>query len=93
MKKFPLPLLVLLIPVVLFSETIHYNDSWGQNGFSIKFGNEKKVVLNFSISSFDILPVAINGVPMHELALNDVFIPNNEGMPNLPGLSKFIAIS
>jgi len=92
MRRISALLLALLIPTILFTETINYPDSWGQNGISLKTNSNKKVVLNYSISSFGIKPVSIDGSQMHELILSDVFLPNNEGVPNLPGISKFIAV-
>ncbi|MEZ5198805.1 MAG: C25 family peptidase propeptide domain-containing protein [Bacteroidales bacterium] len=50
------------------------------------------MVLNFSINEFSILNTTINGKGMQELSFADVILPNEEGAPNLPGTSRYIAL-
>ncbi len=85
-------LISLIFVTNLFAEDIKYSDSWGDTGFSVKNQNSESVSVNFSIENFSILDVSINGKGMQELSLPDVFLPNDEGAPNLPGTGRYIAI-
>ncbi len=74
------------------AEKLTYSDSWGRQGVSLKAQNALSVTVNFSISEFSIDTRAINGESMQEISLDGVFLPNGEGAPNLPTLSKYVAI-
>ncbi len=76
----------------LKAQEIVYPDSWGKSGISLERSAETEVILNFSISRFTIYEKLINGETKKELLLPGNFLPNDAGMPNLPGLSRFVAI-
>jgi len=92
MKHFNLLFLGLLFSFGIIAEEINYSDSWGKAGFSVESQNVSKVRINFSINSFGIINSLINGEAMQELSLPNVFLPNEEGAPNLPGTGRYIAI-
>ncbi|MCD4698494.1 MAG: T9SS type A sorting domain-containing protein, partial [Bacteroidales bacterium] len=91
MKHFYL-LISLLFSLGILAEEIKYSNSWGEDGLTIESQNDELIRLNFSIKSFGILTRQINGEGMQELSLPGVFLPNNEGAPNLPGTSRYVAI-
>ena len=91
-KIYGLILFGLFISFIGRAEDINYTNSWGKSGLSVVSQSNQSVELNFSIQSFGINTVRINGEDMVEVSLPEVFLPNDEGAPNLPGLSKFIAI-
>ena len=91
-KIYGLILFGLFISFIGRAEDINYTNSWGKAGLSVVSQSNQSVELNFSIQSFGINTVRINGEDMVEVSLPEVFLPNDEGAPNLPGLSKFIAI-
>lgn len=74
------------------TQEYHYEDSWGAHGFTLLHQSRSGVGLNFSIGNFMITEETINGVVMKNILLPGTFLPNDEGMPNLPGQSRFIAI-
>lgn len=74
------------------AEKVTYADAWNNQGISIKSQSAQGVSLNFSIKDFSMDTRAINGESMHEISLSGVFLPNNEGAPNLPVMSRYIAI-
>ncbi|MBC8485964.1 MAG: T9SS type A sorting domain-containing protein [Bacteroidetes bacterium] len=92
MKHLNLLLLGLLFSFGIIAEEINYTDSWGKAGFTVESQNVSKVRINFSINSFGIINSLINGEAMQELFLPNVFLPNEEGAPNLPGTGRYIAI-
>ncbi len=69
-----------------------YTDAWGKQGFSVKNQKSEEVIINFSVDKFSISNIDINGKGRHNVALPGHFLPNNEGMPNLPGNGRYIAI-
>ncbi|MFZ4547290.1 MAG: C25 family cysteine peptidase [Bacteroidales bacterium] len=74
------------------AEKVTYQDSWGQQGVTLKAQNALGVTVNFSIREFSLDTRAINGESMQEISLDGIFLPNGEGAPNLPTLSKYVAI-
>jgi hypothetical protein len=85
-------LLILLFSFKAHAQVINYPDSWGQTGMTLNSSNQAGVEINFSIQQFAISDIDINGNPMKKLELPQVFLPNDEGAPDLPGVSAFIAI-
>jgi len=83
---------LLLFSIKVNAEKVTYNDSWGQQGVSLKAQNALGVTVNFSIHDFSLDTRAINGESMQEINLDGIFLPNGEGAPNLPTLSKYVAI-
>lgn len=96
-KKFTCGSHLVLAAMMLFTINLHaqqftYSDSWGEAGLRIEQQSRSGVTLNFSINDFSIVEEEINGRQLQNILLPGVFLPNDEGMPNLPGVSRFIAI-
>lgn len=85
-------ILMLAIATVTYAENINYTGNWGDEGLTLKSQSDQKLKLNFSIHNLGVINTLINGATVQEIALANVFLPNDEGAPNLPGISKFIAI-
>ena len=86
-------ILVLFVFVSLsFGQEIKYRDSWGSDGFTLKSQNPSKVEINFSINTLFLNDVNIKGESMKAVSMAGAFLPNDEGMPDLAGLSRFVAI-
>ena len=83
---------MLLFGLSAQAEKVTYQDSWGQQGVTLKTQNSSCVTVNFSIKEFSIDTRAINGESLQEITLDGIFLPNGEGAPNLPTLSKYVAI-
>ncbi len=91
-------LLVLLI-VMLFlgiyttmAQKVTYQDNWGNHGLTISQQSSDGVSLNFSVKEFTLEDKIINGEVMIEIGLPGNFLQNDEGSPNLPSISRYIAI-
>ncbi|MCB2221347.1 MAG: T9SS type A sorting domain-containing protein [Bacteroidetes bacterium] len=91
-KIYSLLFIGLLFLTALRAEDVTYSDGWGSPGITIQSQSGQTVELNFSIQEFGIQTKRINGEDMVELTLPDVFLPNDEGAPNLPGMGRYIAI-
>ncbi|MBN1634267.1 MAG: T9SS type A sorting domain-containing protein [Ignavibacteria bacterium] len=75
-----------------FGQEIKYRDSWGSDGFTLKSQNPSRVEINFSINTLFLNDVNVKGQTMKAVAIAGAFLPNDEGMPDLAGMSRFIAI-
>ena len=74
------------------AEEIKFATPWGDNGFTVKQESPQSVSLNFSIDQVVLEDMELNGESMRTVNIPGVFLPNDEGAPNLPGMSRFIAM-
>ncbi|MBN2172989.1 MAG: T9SS type A sorting domain-containing protein [Bacteroidales bacterium] len=74
------------------ADTYEYSDSWGNQGYSVESVDGSYVLINYSISSFNLNDVSIKGEMMKNLEIPGEFLPNNAGAPNLPGNGRYLAI-
>jgi len=92
MKKIALLMVFCLVLFYSIAYAKQYNDSWGNHGFSILRQNSSDLSLNFSIQEYFTSDKEIDGETLQSIHIPGVFLPNNEGAPDLPGMSKYIAI-
>lgn len=69
-----------------------FTDSWGEHGISLEQSSRGGVSLNFSISELELVEDELDGESVHRLLMPGVFLPNDEGVPNLPVMSRYIAL-
>jgi hypothetical protein len=69
-----------------------YSDPLNKAGFTLNEQTRGGVTIDYSIKSFTMAPVEINGRGMKNIELPGFWLPNDEGAPNLPGGGKYIAI-
>ena len=94
MKKFMTTFFVLF-SLVLFaqsSQKIEFGDAWNSQGFALESESGYGVTVNYSIENFTLSQENIEGQLQHVISLPGNFLPNDEGMPNLPGNGRYIAI-
>ncbi len=94
MKKLSFILLILSVFWSLSAfetEKIEYSDSWGKHGFELLRSSDSNVEINYSIRNFSFSDLEVNKENFKKLNLPGTLLPNNEGAPDLPGMSKFIA--
>jgi len=77
---------------VLIANENEYPDRWGKQGFSIIKQTSTGVEINYSITAFNFTKVQINGKTMDAIELPGLYLPNDEGAPDLPGTGRLIAI-
>ncbi|NOR46076.1 MAG: hypothetical protein GQ534_10875 [Candidatus Delongbacteria bacterium] len=85
-------MLILMLSILGYSNDIKYNDSWGSQGFSLTESKSYGVSITHSVNEFSITDQMINKQMKSTVQLPGVFLPNEEGAPNLPGSSRYIAI-
>ncbi|MDD4142372.1 MAG: C25 family cysteine peptidase [Bacteroidales bacterium] len=74
--------LSLLINVAAFSQTISYENLRSHDGVSVKC----------TIDDYSFETLSFKGEEMQQIVWSAISLPNDEGMPNLPRVSRFIAV-
>lgn len=83
----------VILSTVLPGEIITFNSNWHTgHGFRLISETPSGVEVVFSVKQLVIDDVQINDIPMKTVSIPGVFLPNNEGAPNLPGMGRYIAI-
>ena len=94
MKKI-LVLLFVFTALLLFADQtqiVQYTDSWGEQGFSLEQSSDFGLQVNHSIEQFILGEENVEGELLRTVSLPGNILPNDEGMPNLPGNGRYIAI-
>lgn len=74
------------------SQKYQYDDAQGPQGISVVSQSATQMVLNFSVEEFTAKPVDVKGEEMINLSFDATLLQNDEGKPNLPGVSNYIAL-
>ncbi len=74
------------------AQTHNYDDSWGPEGVTLSRQAGDKLELNFSLHQWTIGSLDVNGRNANVIKMPGVFLPNNAGAPDLPGISRYIAL-
>ncbi len=77
---------------ILIGQKIAYNDNWGEQGLTIETQKTNSLSLNYSIEEFSITEQQVKGEIMKNISLPGVLLPNDAGMPDLPGEGYMLAI-
>ncbi|MBK7030770.1 MAG: T9SS type A sorting domain-containing protein [Bacteroidales bacterium] len=85
-------ILIFLAPFFSMAEKVTYTDSWGNQGITMLQQSANGVTLNFSVKEFNFQERIINGESMKEIELPGNILQNDEGAPNLPSISRYVAI-
>lgn len=85
-------LLAILLTASVQADNYKYSDSWGKQGFNLVKSKNSNITVVHSVQEFNLNLMDINGESMHVLNMPNVFLPNQEGAPNLPGNGRYIAI-
>ena len=84
--------IVILGLFCLQAEEISYTNSWGNAGLNLDAQSSNGVEFTFSIQQFYLENTLVEGIEMKTVKLPGVFLPNDEGAPNLPGVGRYIAL-
>lgn len=92
----------LSIILVLFASTgfvyanetqrFDFFDSWSAHGITLENSTRGSVTLNFSIEELELETVERDGETQHRLIMPGDYLPNDEGAPNLPAMSRYVAL-
>jgi hypothetical protein len=73
-------------------QTIKLNGQPAPQMLQIVQNNESGFRLDFVLNEFSMMETRVSGETMQTILIDEAFLPNDEGYPNLPGLSRMIAI-
>ncbi len=86
-------LTALLVPsAVLAAETIIFDENIGHDEITLAASTPAFAEFDFRMESLALGDVEFGGEVFTSLSLSGVVLPNDEGAPNLPGISRMIAI-
>jgi hypothetical protein len=91
-KVFIILAVVVASIYALQAMSFDFTDSWGEHGISLEQSSRGAVSLNFSISELELVQAELDGESVQRLLMPKVFLPNDEGAPNLPVMSRHIAL-
>jgi len=92
MKKITLIVTLCLVLFTSVAFTKQYTDAWGPHGFSLNRQSGTGISINFSIQEYFTSDKEVDGETLQSIHIPGVYLPNNEGAPDLPGMSRYIAI-
>ncbi len=96
MKQFYLlcTLLAALLTTSVYSQDISLNfpDARGAHGFNIVDQNQEGIRVVHAIPSLGLNDFVVEGQSLKMIDMPGVFLPNNEGAPNLPGNGRYVAV-
>lgn len=88
----PILLIAILFSFKGISQIYTYTDSWDQAGYILKSQTPEGINLNYSVHEFRMDDLDVQGEAMKHITLQDHFLPNDEGAPDLPGSGRYIAV-
>ena len=91
-RLFVLVTAIALYSTTIFSQQITYNDSWGAHGFSLLEDDGNTIRINYSLAEFYLEDLDLDGEQLKAVKVPGIFLPNDEGAPDLAGSSQYIAI-
>ncbi len=91
-KNFLVVIFLFCCAAIIKAQVTTYSDSWGNHGVTLESENPSKVIINFSITQFQFDDIDVDGNILKAVHLPGVFLPNDEGAPDLPGMGKYIAL-
>ncbi|MBN2790114.1 MAG: hypothetical protein JXR69_07985 [Candidatus Delongbacteria bacterium] len=83
---------LFLVFSLVFSKKIKFEDNWGSQGFNLSKSATSGVSITYSVNEFSMTENLINNEMKTTVQLSGVFLPNDEGAPDLPGSARYIAI-
>ncbi len=93
MRKFTFFFVMLLSASLgLMAQLFNYTDVPGKPGFNLIDSKPASVTVHFTVPSFSLEDQMVQGTVMKHISLPGTFLFNDEGMPNLPGKGRYIAI-
>ncbi len=84
--------LMLFAIVNSYSQTVNFNDSWNRQGIYVQKQGKQSLVLNFSVNTYSRQVIDVNGKSMEKINMVGSLLQNGEGNPDLPVISRYIAI-
>lgn len=75
-----------------FAQTYSYQDLYTIKGFEVKQSSPEKISMYYSITGWNLNDISVNREILKKIELPGYFLSNDEGMPDLPGSGRYIAL-
>ncbi|MFH1842486.1 MAG: C25 family cysteine peptidase, partial [bacterium] len=69
-----------------------YDDSWGASGLQMTRQSADGLECTFSLTNWNTGELTLDGEALQTLHLPGVLLPNDAGAPDLPGVSRYVAV-
>jgi hypothetical protein len=84
---------ILLLTITFAAEVVTFDNNWGTHPlFNVISESPHSVEIVFSMHKMVIEDRIIDGTMMHAFGVPGIFLPNEEGAPNLFGTQRYIAL-
>jgi len=84
---------VLLLTVSFADEVVTFDNNWADNPlFNVNYETPSGIEIVFSMHQMVVAEMEIDGTMMKNFGVPGIFLPNDEGAPNLAGTGRYIAI-
>jgi len=91
-SSFLLTLVLFSIFVFGQSKTFSFSENQGKHGVRLIHQNQQSVQLTYSVEKYSLIEKSINSEKMNSVTLPGVLLPGEEGSPDLPVYSRYVAI-
>lgn len=81
-----------MLPATLSAQRYTFDTRGASAGLAVTRGDARGAQLTYTIAAFDLEPAGAKGEGISSIALPEILIPNDEGLPDLPCVSRFVAI-
>lgn len=78
--------------VFSFAQEYNFHNNWGKQGLTLTSAKNENVQMVYSVTSFSMDKILVNGDFMDKVMLPESFLPSDEGTPDLPSTGQYIAI-
>ena len=85
-------LICLLVAGTIAAETYDFEGNWGAPGWQLTSQRGDGVEIVYSLNQLRVEDLEVDGEVMQTLSIPGALLFNDEGMPDLPGMGRYIAI-
>jgi hypothetical protein len=85
-------MLLVLMSTFSFGQVYEFMPAGSDHGLQLKSAKADKVALEFSMQSFSMDKIIVNGEIMDKVLMPGSMLPADEGTPDLPTLGQYVAI-
>ncbi len=85
-------MLLAFISTSSFGQVYEFKSAESDHGLTLKSAKANKVELNFSLQSFSMDKIIVNGEIMDKVMMPSAILPSDEGTPDLPSIGQYVAI-
>jgi hypothetical protein len=72
--------------------TIRFDENRGKGGFAVGAMSAYHVDVTFRLEQVKVEDLEVESNVMQQISIPGVILPNDEGVPNLPGLGRHVAV-